>query len=183
MPALIDVATARQHVETDLGDAAVQRLIDDADAAIVDRYGPHAGNVTAELGPTGEYGDNQGPALILDRPATAIVSATEYVFRADAAGVLLNANDFRLLSPHQLERLTTGANPRLAWGERVVLVYAPSDEAARRTFMEIDLVKLAAKYEAVSSERFGDYSATHKDYERERQGILGRLRGRRLPFA
>jgi hypothetical protein len=175
VPPLITAAQAREHIETDLIDAALTRLINDADAAIVDRYGPHTGDVTVDL-------EGEGAQIFLDRPVGAVTSVTEYVVRQDATGVVLAANDWRALGGHRLERLNTGTNPRSTWGERIVLVYAPADEAARRTFMTVDLVKLAAKYEALESEGIGDYRATHVKYERERQAILGRMRGRRLPF-
>lgn len=177
MPTLVSPAIVRQHVETDLGDGALQRLIDDADATIVDRYGPHAGNLTLDT-----EGDG-GALLFVDRPAGTIVSVTEYVIRQENVGVLLDPADWRALDGgHRLERLTSGPNARTTWGERVVVVYAPSDEGARRTMMEIDLVRLAASYEPYD-ETVGDWAARRREYEAERQAILGRMRRRRMPFA
>lgn len=178
MATLVSPATLREHLETDLKDPALQRLLDDADAAIIDRYGPHAGNVTV---------DQEGASrlLFLDRPATVIVSVNEYTIRDDSVPVLLAADDYRALyNSHALERLTTGTHARTLWGERIVIVYTPTDENARRTLIEIDLAKLAAKMEiGITLESVGDYQARFADYTMEYERILRRLARRRLPFA
>lgn len=179
MPPLITTAVARTHIETDLVDAALQRLIDDADAQIVERYGEHAGNITEELrvGAHGRF-------LFPSRRVVAVVSATEYALRAETSSVVLDPTDYRILNNGRvLERLHTGPNARQGWGERVVLVYAANSETAKRTGVTIDLVRLAAQYEAKKSEGIGDYSATHVDYERERNALLRRLQPSRIGFS
>lgn len=180
MPTLIDPVTLRLHVETDLHDPELQRLLDDADDEIVSRYGPHAGDVTEDI-------DTRGAGLIFpSRPATAITSLTEYTLRTDLAGVLLNpANDYRLLQGGRvIERLQGGANSALSWGQRIVLVYSPTSETARRKRLEIDLVKLALRYDAVVQESIGDYSARDADdYQKERERLIGSLRAGRIGFA
>lgn len=178
MATLIDPTTLRQHLETDLKDPALQRLLDDADAAIIDRYGPHAGNITVDL-------EGAQKLLFLDRPATAIVTVSEYAIRDDNVPLVLAANDYRsLFGGHSLERLTTGTNARTMWGERVTVLYSPTDEAAKRTMIEIDLATLAANMKiGVTLESIGDYQARYADYTAERERILQRLSRRRLPFA
>lgn len=179
MPPLITTAVARAHIETDLVDAALQRLIDDADAEIVERFGSHAGNLTEEL----ERG-SAGRFIFPSRRVVAVVTLNEYALRSEDATVLLAANDYRILNNGRMvERLSSGTNPRSTWGERVVLVYSSSDQTARRTRVEIDLVRLAAKYEALKSEQIGDYGATHQEYRRERDALLSVLRHSRVGFS
>lgn len=172
MPALITTAQAREHIETDLGDAALQRIIDDADAAIIERYGAHAGNVVADI----DRGPNPTALIFRDRPIDAVVSLLEFSDRHSLTSVALNPLDYRILhGGRTIERLTTGPNAASWWGERLVLTYAPTADAARRTMLEIDLVKLRAKYEALKDEGIGDYRAGHVDYEAEWNRLLGRL--------
>ncbi len=168
MPTLVDVATLRLHVQTDLDNTAVQRLLDDADELIVDRYGPHTGPLTVEL-------DVSGNLAFPLRRIAAVTSITEYSDRGDAVGVLLNALDYRLLNNGTvIERLATGPNAASGWGERLVIVHT-AGATARRTRVEIDLVRLAVTYEARRSERVGDFGSEHVEYERERNRILRSL--------
>jgi len=77
---LITTDEVHAHVETDRSPDAIALLVADAEGEIIARYGPHPGpeiEVTLErlldqfalLGPT---------AIFLDRPATEIVSVSEF---------------------------------------------------------------------------------------------------------
>jgi hypothetical protein len=179
MPPLITIAVARAHIETDLVDAALQRLIDDADAEIVERFGSHVGNLTEEL----ERG-GFGRFIFPSRRVVGVVTLNEYALASEVATVLLAANDYRVLNNgRMLERLSSGTNPRTAWGERNVIVYSTTDQSARRTRVEIDLVRLASVYEAKKGERAGDYSAELLEYRKERDALLGVLRHSRVGFS
>lgn len=178
MPTLISPAELREHVETDLKDTALQRILDDIDGEIVTRFGAHTGAVTIDE-------DTRGEGLIfLNPPSTAITSVTEYAIRSDTAGILLDPADYRVLrGGRELERLTTGPNGSLHWGERVVVIYTPSDDRARRRMVEIDAAKLEIQYEAKRSEGIGDMQTLFLDHQQERERIIGRLRKGRLSFA
>ena len=166
MPALVTPAQVREHVETDLGDTALQRLIDDADALIVARFGPHTGNVIETIAGGGEH-------LFLARPASAIVSVSEVV---DDVASALAASDYRSWWGGQaLQRAINGTNPSSFWGDRVTVTYTPVDESARRTRIELDLVRLAIQYDATRSSTVGDFSQTNADYATEREAIVGVL--------
>lgn len=167
----ITVAQAREHIETDLVDAALQRLIDDADATIVERFGPHTAAVTST-----SFRDMQTDDLLfLNRPMSGNpTSVTEWM--NDFTSQLLDPTDYRILyGGRALQRLVSGVNGRSTWGARVVVVYTPADELAKRTRVEIDLVRLAAKYEALDHETVGDYSANHPNYLAEREQLLDAL--------
>lgn len=165
MASLLTPAEIRKHIETDLEDVPLQRLLDDADRDIVAKYGPHTGNIT-------ELVVGEGNLLFLSQVPSAIVSVTE---TRDDADQLLGATDYRTWYGRVLERIATGAFAATTWGERVVVVYTPVDDQARRKRIEIDLVRLAIEYDAQKSSSDGDHSESDVDYEDERQRILGSL--------
>lgn len=170
--ALLTVAQLREHVETDLDDAALQRILDAEEAAIVGRYGAHASATELLRG-----GDR---LLFLTRPAQAIASVTEEVDNVftEPSVTLLAADDYRIWEDGRyLERLATGTNPRLYWGDRVTVVYTPADETAQRTLILVQLCKLAIRYTGARQESVGqgDYSAQEADYVAERNRLLRQL--------
>jgi len=170
--ALITPAQAREHIESDLIDSAMQRLIDDADALIVERFGPHTGQTTDTI-----FRDMQTDDLLfLKRPLTGSpVSVTEWI--NDFSSIVLDPTDYRILyGGRALQRLINGVTGRSTWGARVVVVFNPLDELAKRTRVEIDLVRLAAQYNGLSREQVGDYMSISKDeYQGERDKILDGL--------
>lgn len=159
------VTELRAHIETDLTDVALQRLLD---AAIAD-VGPESD--------VPEYTTGLGRRYIfLSRPASAIVSAVEHVESAD---LTLAISDYRILGGSQIERLTTGTNPAYFWNERVTITYTPSDLAKRAQAL-IDLVRLEVERRAVTSEGIGDYQMSAPEYEAERTRIVSAFRGRSM---
>jgi hypothetical protein len=182
----------REHVETDLKDPALLRLIADADAEIVRRFGPHTANVNVlvDVGLTLPPGDFPpytypltgwiGPQgwtdtrVFLPRPASAIVSVSETF---SGTTTVLDATDYELLMGGlMVQRVGGGTHSSYAWRGRVQIVFTPVDDSARRTRVELDLVQLALSYNALQVETIGDYSARRvDDYQQERQNILAVL--------
>ena len=171
---LVTVAVLREHVETDLSDDALQRLLDDAEAAVDKK----AGELTTE---TDTYeGEILATALFLSRKASSITTVTEELKDIDGGyeETILSENDFKLrYGGRQMERLPDGDHPRRTWGDVVTVVYTPLDETAERTRVIIDLTRLAVQYNALKSEGVGDYKSASVDYEAEREKILSRLEG------
>lgn len=166
---LLTVGELREHLETDLPDEALLRIVTAEEAEIIRRYGAHA--TAAETLP------GNGEWLILERTATSITTVTE--IDADVTTVLA-ANDYRLCQGRQMERLHTGANPRSFWAPLVTVAYVPVDMTAQRKLALVQLATLAAKYTAMKSESVGggDYSGTSLDYTIERERLLRSLAGR-----
>jgi hypothetical protein len=165
MAPILTLAQMRESVETDLPDAALQRLIDAEDAEIVRRYGAPATQTQVLRGGSA--------SLYLSRQASAITSVSEEVGGTVTA---LAADDYELWSGGILEREADGTNGRAAWGERVTVVYVPVADAEQRTACLAQLVQLAVRYSGVASESIGgDYSATKHDYQRERERLLRKL--------
>jgi hypothetical protein len=168
---LMTVSQIREHLETDLTDEALQRILNAEEAEIVQRYGAHA-TATEMLPGDGEW-------LVLERTLSTITSVTEI---ADSVSTVLATNDYRIWPKGKLERLVTGTNPRTYWAPVVTVVYVPEDATAQRRGVLIRLVTLAAKYAGLKSESVGsgDYSMSSMDYTAEREALLRSLASRKI---
>lgn len=170
MPGLITLAQAREHIDSDLVDAALQRIIDAADAEIISRFGDHTANVV-------ETRTGGGRLIFLDRPALSVSSITEHLgMPYEEDDTTLVADDYRLwYGGRAIERLASGTNARTYWGDRVVVTYVVVQEIARRTRVEIDLCKLAIQYDATKATSIGDFSQTNENYQAAREAVLDEL--------
>ena len=161
MAALLTLAQIREHVETDLSNDALQRLIDSEDAEIVQRYGALSTQTETLRGGS--------ERLFLSRLVSSITSISEEVGETTTT---LAADDYELWWHQELDR-----HGRSTWGERVTIVYVPQTMTAQRTAVLTQLVQLAVRYNGVEQESVGsgDYSATSADYQRERERLLRKL--------
>lgn len=166
MSTLLAPADVREHVDTDLLDPALQRLLDAADGEILKRYGVHSGTVT-------EIIDGGEGLVFLSRPVLSITTITE---RTGLTDTILAANDWRTWYDNRaIERLNSGTNGAELWAERVTVAYVAKDESAIRKAVELELVKAAIHYEAIQAQTVGDYAETSLPYVQERDAILGQL--------
>lgn len=129
---ILSVAELREHLPLpSLGDDAVQRLLDDAEAAIVGFAGA-AGERT-------ELIDGRVNRICLAARAASITSVTETHGLTDT---VLAADDYRIRADgYVLERLTGGTHTRSYWDRLVTVVYTPADDAAQREACQIALVQ------------------------------------------
>ena len=165
-------AEVRGLFESDLGDPELDKLIDAEDAEVVYRFGEHATQVD-ELEGGHDY-------LYLTRPATSITSVVESIGDDDTT---LVADDYTLRDRGwSLEREPDGTNQRRTWGTRLIVSYVPVADA-RRTLVIIDLVKLAAQHQGLSSVRDGDFRADLPNYQPAREAILSTLNPRQRMVA
>lgn len=182
MTALLTVDEVREHLETDLGTTALQRLIDDADAAIVDRFGPNPdSNGEIELvitGGSGQYGMggwHNGRLLFLDRPVASQEDVSALVEIDGKVQRDVGPDQYRILHyGRTLERIGTSGG-YWGWGSRVRIAYKPTTDTARRARVLLDLVRLASEYRAVKALAVGDLNEDPVDYQAEREKILGEL--------
>lgn len=154
---LLTPISLREHVETDLSDAALQCILDSEEAEIVRRYGPHA-TASETLAGGARW-------LILARDAASV---TQIVETADGLDTALGADAYRLWPGGRIERLDA------IWAPRVAVTYTPREETAQRRLALINLCKLAIAYSGLKSEGVGsgDYQATALDYTGEREKLL-----------
>jgi hypothetical protein len=161
----LTVAQLREHVTSSLADTALQRLLDDAYAAIAEAIGA-SGDVDES------HRAGNGPLLMLAHAASAIVSVTE-----DATGtaVALDPDDYFLRpSGSLLERLATGPNPRSYWGGRVDLTLTPRLAEAQRDRVAIELVKLEiTSNPGIASQRIGPWTETYAQGGGDTEGESG----------
>lgn len=160
----------RQHIETDLEDDALQRLLDAAYQAI-DEYAGVEGDVSEYL--RAGYGD----LLFLSRRALSITSVIE-------RDVTLAASDYELRpSGLQLRRLTTGTHPSTRWHGRIDVTYTALADDAERDRVAIELCKLDVTHEpGLASQTLGAWSETYQTgtaqtggYSDQRAAILASL--------
>lgn len=173
--ALLTVSEIREHVETDLGDTALARVVDAADEEIIDRLGV--------LASATEVLDATGVLLHLARKATAITSVVERIYEDDYT---LATNDYQLLSDgFRVQRLQGTNYPSLTWRGRVTISYTPKDETISRKQLLVDLVKLQLQYSGNKSEAIGSASIQRADYAKEKDSLFNtlRMRNRRMPLA
>lgn len=166
--ALLSLVEARTHITTALVDAALQRLLDAAEDTITDAVGP-VGNVTET------FTAGPGDLIMLSRRASAVVSVNE-------RDTVLNANDYELYNAGRiLHRIDDGTNPDTRWRGRVIVVYTPVSDVARRKVAQLALVNLDITFNpGAASERIGDWTETYKNdvwYIEQKDAILASLTG------
>lgn len=158
----------KERTKSELGDAELQALIDEASGEIIRRYG-QLGEPMTELHPGGFI------SLIPNHPIDPAedITITE---TSGATAIELDPTDFRVLTGNRmLQRLATGANPRSVWGDDVELEYTPASDQLQRDEVTIKLVQLSIQYEGVQSDSIDGYASSHLDYQAERERLLASL--------
>lgn len=171
---LVDVATLRSIVQTDVGDPGVQLLIDSAEKEITDVYGSPAGPTTVILSRL-DYSLQNTDTIYLERPLASITSVTEvWGDEFSETTTILDATDYRIVwGGHALLRIGSGTNKRWLWGHRVTVVYVPVDDTLRRKEIITELVKLALRHSGVRSQGEGVTAETsYEDYAGERAQLI-----------
>ena len=169
MPSLLTTDEIREHIETDLADTALQRLIDDAEAEIIQRYGAHAEGGTV----TEQHVVRSGERWIYPRRdvdvGAGIVVTRQHLGSSDVTTA--EASEYVVDTGGAIRLLATGP-----WSDQLVTItYTPPTDAPRRKRVLVDLVRIAVRYDALSSSSLGDVSVSHLGYEQERSRVLSRL--------
>jgi hypothetical protein len=162
----------RELVPTTLGDDAVQRLLDDAEAAIT----AYAGAVgTAVELVTGGY-----ERIVTTRPVASLTSIVER--DGGFSPVTLDTTDYELFAPFVLLRKRTGTNQSSHWRGPIRVSFVPVDDTNTRKIVQIELCKLEmATNPGLASETVGAWTQTYssigsKSVPEQRADILSRLR-------
>ena len=153
-PRLVTADQVREHIGSNSTDTdeLLTRLIEEADAEVVSRYGPHSID-----GPVTEVHGGGTCRLFPHRVVKEMAKVTE---TDGNVSVVLSDDDYRSwYSGRMLQRLADGSHPRSCWGERVELEFTPVDDDAQRKMAIIRLVQLGLQYSGLKSESVGPYSA------------------------
>lgn len=166
----------REHVETDLSDAALFRILAAAEQRIFEVAGPH---------PTGtltEYIDRIGALspptrrIYLARKIATIVEIRERDFLDDVETTLAS-DDWRKTGSREIVRLREGTNSRQYWAPFVAVDYTAVDDMALRRQAQIDLAKISLANEGYQRGTSGDFSFTGPDLKAASDAALAPLRG------
>lgn len=172
---LITTAALASHIETTLKEAdnELERLIDSADSAIRDVYGPHVdGERTVKISTVGYY-----DVFLPYPPAESVSEVKDYLDNElSSESVVIPSTEYELEEGGWSIR-----RPAKRFRDRVVVTYTPVDDTADRIHMLIDLVRLADQYEAIKIEEVGGGQSSgvtneHLDYQKEWRAILNRMR-------
>ena len=167
--AYLTVAEAKSFVDTDLSDAALTILLDDA-ARDIDLWAGVQGERTDEL----SGGDRD---LWLPSPASSVASVAETRTWSTTEAFSLDSSDWDLVPGGRIiRRLSTGVDAALVWGPLVRVTWTPVDDAARRKRAQRDLLFLSVRMDGLKTESAGAWSATRSDAVSERNRILWTLR-------
>lgn len=186
----VTITQLKEHVETDLATAAIQRLLNSEDDEITRRFGDDS-SVTEEHILEAPEGFESGVVsaqrigrrriwtqqqintvtTVKEGPTLLAADLTTLVEDAETDGFRIIHNGFAI------ERIGTD------FDKRVEIVYVPKTDVKRRDRVTIDLVRLAIQYNALDSERVGDWNGSHVDYQKERESILTTLNSGRRTFA
>lgn len=150
--ALLTLAQVRENIESDLGDDAMNRLIDASDAEIIRKLGP--------LATQPETHEGGSRYIHLARAASAIVSVSERYNTLGAGYTTLNlsSNDYRLLPDgRKVERLSDGTNGADRFQGEVSIVTTPLDTTAERVNLLLKLVTLELNYTGHLIQSAGDH--------------------------
>lgn len=168
----------KQRIETDIADAELQLMIDEANQTIVSRFGPHANPAN----PIVELLEGWRKQIVLSRAADMISEVreitTEYGWGETV--YILTITDYRMRpGGYVLDRLSSGTVPRSEWASQVQVTYIPAnDDGDQREEVIIKLVILTVQYEPLSSKTIGDVQNSNLDYSAEREKILSALQSR-----
>jgi hypothetical protein len=163
----LSVSELREHANTALSDAAIQRLLDANTVAIDTRLGPP--------GERTERHDGGGSYLPLDRPLGSVTEVKEVIWSTTTT---LAENDWLERGDRYLQRLATGSHPASLWRGRVEVTYTPLDDTAERIRLLVALTKLDLAYSGLASQSIGDYSETQQgDYQAAREDVFGSYSG------
>jgi len=177
---MLTVAELREHIETDLGDAALTRLADAAASEITDiagEIGPVTDVFRSPHFPHGKYREVQTRRKI--DSISAIVERHDH----DGTATTLDATDYEQVLSRTIVRRGDGPNPARLFAPITEVTYQPVVDTALRDRVQIDLVKLAVQFSGLTSERYGDINISHGVPRDQYEAAIRPLRKTRRPVA
>lgn len=164
----MDLADLREHIGPGPSDDVLERLLDAALQAIVERFGPASESLTETLVPVGSL-------VYLSRRAESVTSVRDGL-------TLLDYTEYELVGGgKRLRRLNDAGDP-MNWVGRVEIEYAPYGDDAERDRVTIALVNLDLNAQpGLSGSTVGSWATLQSNnsawnYRKEREALLASLR-------
>ncbi len=151
---ILTVDQLREHIETDLGDDALQRLADGAEGTII----ASVGSLTARV----DVLEGLDRAIYATASVSSVTSIKERDFDSDDQ-VTLSTDDWRREYGKRFIRLQDGSNSRFEWARHVELTYVPDIDTGILQTVQIALVKLGVVYSGAERETDGEFEFSHPD--------------------
>lgn len=164
MTSLVAPAGVRALVNTGLTDENLQTVIDRVEAQVTQRIGaPQTNEMATTLT---KVFRGEGEYLFMPTEIYAVVSVTE-------DGSALTSDQYQTWAGGVIERLPSDSN----WGDRMTVVYKPTDDRLVRAQVIVDLVRIVIERTAMKSESVaGEYSFTAPDnWDEEFRKAMRRL--------
>lgn len=162
--AILTVSDIREHYNTDAADAAIQRLLDAEEEAILRYVGPASSDITQVF----LYPPKN---IVLDKEAIAIVSVTE-------DDEVLTTDEYTLLDGGRIlvRKGWIFDTSYVYWGEDVEVVYTPYDDSDSRARVQAYLVGIGLAQNGYRVERNTEILQEPLNYQKERVRTLRSLK-------
>lgn len=147
MPLLTAAQAHARGVGLDLSDADLQSVIDDEEAQMIAKHGPHGDGVIS----VSEVARREGGSIFLRRAAVSVTSVTQAEYPG-GTGTVLATTDYYLWPQGQLD-LYPASTPYAAQydaGKQLTVVYVPVNDLALRRSVLLELVKITTEESATS---------------------------------
>jgi hypothetical protein len=165
---LLTVARLREHVETSLPDAALERILASCELAIARWAGPLSFDEDDVVEDVTETVSAPGRTLLRLRQLPTAVSAV--VDLHGGVEDVLDPSDYRV-EERFLRRLGS------TWGERTTVVYTPTDDSAVRRTVLVQLCQLELNVQpGMASQGAGGWTESYGRYLRQRDELLRAIR-------
>ena len=169
--ALISVEEFKGRVRTELEDASLGQIINEEEAEIVRRFGPHA-----EEGTVIETIDSEKACnVFLPRRIFSVSTVTEGDGITQTA---LAVADYRVWPKEgRLERIAT-LGITIEWQPHVVVTYTPQDDKFERQRILLELCRISVERQVMKQESVGQQDYSYKapnNWEEERERVLSKL--------
>lgn len=143
MPLLTAAQAHARGVGLDLSDADLQSVIDDEEAQMIAKHGPHGDGVIS----VSEVARREGGSIFLRRAAVSVTSVTQAEYPGGTGTALAATDYYTWLTEGRIE-LYPASTPYAAQydsGKQLTVVYVPVNDLALRRSVLLELVTIATE--------------------------------------
>lgn len=169
---LLTVDDVRARLTTAISDSALEDVIADEESELIRRCGAHGDGATAIT----EIATAYGGMVFLSRPIVSVTSVAEYADLGGSATTLAATSYLVWSDGGYITRLPSGTT----WGARMVVVYVPQDDRARRRQVLLELIRIAVEQSVFRSETIEGFEDKYsyvvaQDWQMAREQQYARL--------